>query len=208
MKPHAGDGSDILFVSLGETCQTAYQLGRLTRKHGSLFFDWLITPSSAYKSLTLDADAFFRTGNWELVDEGGIRLRDKGTDLRFQHEFPVVDNVSRIIDPARVEAHLEKAKSKFLHLRNKTVAAIRDSKRVCLVRYEWVATSRNARWRINDIRKHFSTLNPHVKIVIASPVIDAEELAEDHAIVKIREGKTWHGDNESWKRLLGLAASL
>lgn len=201
MNAAAADGASPLFVSLGETCQTAYQIRRFSGRDDALLFDWLITPDDAYKSLLADDDAFFRPQNWELVERGGIRLRDKATDLRYQHEFAVLDPETHIIDADQVEAHLPTAKSKFLYLKRKTLQYIQKAPDVYLVRYERIKDWAEAIERAEDIRNHYLPLNPAIKVIVASPDLRKEIVSSDFFLCKIADSPDWSGDDASWDQM-------
>jgi hypothetical protein len=203
-QPPARPRHSPLLVSVGAVCQTAYQINRHTRRDDALFFDWIGSFGDAYKSIFLEDAEFLRPHHWEIVDYGGMRVLDKGTGLKYQHDFPVIDKVDNLIDPAQVEAHLATARAKALHLKHKTLARIGEAEAVFLIRYEEIASLERALERLADIRAHFCRLNPKVKVVIASPVVEREVTVGEGWVVKIEPGVEWSGDDKSWDRLFGI----
>src|SRR3954467_14056898 len=65
-------------ISLGNFCQTAYQLRRITGDERASFFDWLVTPADALvRVLEADFAGVFEPANLALTEDGtGVRDRE------------------------------------------------------------------------------------------------------------------------------------
>jgi hypothetical protein len=204
-----------LFISLGDSCQTAYQIRRFTKCNDAYFFDWLITSKDAIKSIYAKDDDFFisnnwelvefKSGSWEIIEKDGMTLRDKGTGLKFHHEFKRGE--SGFIDESFVEQHLPTAKSKFIYLKNKTLNAIKNAETVYLFRWEWIQNEVNALERIADINRLFSQTNKNIKVIIASPVANKEIIDGNQLFIKINQTENWQGDDNSWNRLFSIVTA-
>lgn len=195
-----------LFVSIGNDCQAAHQVRRVTQWDSALFFDWLITPLESCRAIYMDDNLFFQTRNWEIVADG-VRVRDKGTGLEYQHEFQVKDKASLEIDRELVESHLGIAKNKFLHLKYKTLNVIKSAQECYLIRKDVVEAPEEAAAISNDLLKLYLPLNKKIRIIIASENAQKEAFSSTHAFVKIKKGGTWTGDDPSWDRLFAMTIS-
>ncbi len=197
------------YFSIGEYCASAFQLRRWSGRNDAFFFDWLVTPGSAFDFIRQSSDQFLMPGNWDIVGEPGnegIRVRDKFSGLLFQHEFPTIDGK---IDAARVEEHLATAREKFTYLKNKTIAAIAGSPNCVLVRAEnALVTLDDALERANQIRQAFMPINPNIKTVLASTNFEGEFRHPEFIMIKLQPHAGWEGDNASWDRLLTAAEQL
>jgi hypothetical protein len=197
------------YFSLGEYCGTAFNIRRHTLQNEAYFFDWLVTRNSALEFITKENEDFFMPGNWSLRGEPGnedIRVMDKHSGLLFQHEFPILE--SGRIDRALVDVHLAKAKDKFVYLKNKTVVAIRQSRRCVLIRSENnVVTLDDALRRHAEINQIFSIINPRVKIILCSSAVEGEWAHPDLLVLKMAETTEWVGDLASWDRLFAVAGN-
>jgi hypothetical protein len=179
-----------IFISLGQYCEVAYQIRRFTKNNEAYFFDWLVTPEDSYRSILLDDSEFFKQENWEICD-GGIRLRDKSTRLLFQHEFDELNSDNHIIDESKVEDHLPVAFSKFIHLKNKTLNTIKDSKNIFLIRSVKYTSLSDAKKIMNDLKDTFIPINPKVNIVLVSSSIHEEIVDGRYFILKNLKCDTW-----------------
>jgi hypothetical protein len=202
-----------LLVSVGEQCQPALQIHRMTGERVPFFFDWIRTPSAAMRSIFMDAGQFFCSGNWELLDQG-VRFWDKATDLRFLHEFAVAGEAfpagdaqgCQMIDVARVEGHLPMARAKFRHLQQKTLHAIRSAAHTILVRYEENTDIDQAIRLAGQIDALFGPIAPRLNILIVSPTLDQDQMHGNALLLKVAAGEKPSGDDADWDRIFRRAA--
>jgi hypothetical protein len=195
-----------VFISLGEWCETAYQINRYMKTSEAYFFNWLITHNDTYKSIFLDDAEFFKPKNWE-ISEDLIRVKDKATGILFQHEFNVIDTINNFIDESKVDAHLPTALSKFKFLKNKTLSTIAKSKNIFLVRQEDFHSAEDASKRIDHIKELFLPLNKNINIILTSRRINKEITTGKYLILRNQFGSSWEGCDESWDRVFDLALS-
>jgi hypothetical protein len=186
------------FISLGAFCDVAAQIRRFTKDEDALFFDWLITPSDSYKAIFYEDEYFFKKNNWEIIEPQKIALLDRGTNLRFQHEFQNMKD-ENIIDSTKVDSHLSTAKEKFLYLKRKTLEVIKKNNQICLIRSENLAEKSEIISRINHIRSLFQPINQNIKVLLVSNNISYnEKLSENNFIFRMNKVSDWAGDNDSW----------
>lgn len=199
------DRKSLGIYSLGEFCATAYQIRRYTGNQNAFFFDWLITHSDYFRSISLEIDTFFKSENWDIVD-GGIRLRDLATGLLYQHEFPAKDGQ---IEATLAEGHMDSARSKFEHLKEKTLSSMRNDDECLLIRAENdIISVDQARERMMQIRGAFLPYNSNIKIVLASTGCIDEIEEEDRLFIGLKPGADWTGNDSSWDRLFQITASV
>jgi len=196
--------SEPIFISLGEWCETAFQINRYTKNSEAYFFNWLITPNDSYKSIFLNDTEFFKPNNWE-ISENLIRVHDKGTGIFFQHEFEVIDKVKNHIDQNKVENHLPIAQSKFIFLKKKTLKAIESFRTIYLIRQEDFNNIDDALKRIQHIKEIFYPLNNNINIILTSREIKEEIQNGKYLILRNERSSSWQGSNESWDRVFNIA---
>ncbi len=200
------------YFSAGEACATAFQIRRCTNNEAAYFFDWLITPGESYGFIAKSNDGFLDPGNWEIVDDG-LRLLDKYSGLKFQHEFKNVDDKPGNIDPNQVERHLPTARSKFLYLKNKLIIALKTQPRSVVIRAERGITSPEAAMeRLVRLKRVFLPINPDLKFIIASAELSGGEVITPNAMFlrmlpppSHSGADAWKGNFDSWDRLFHLA---
>ena len=196
--------SMIEFVSLGEACVTAYQIRRFSSSDDAFFYDWVATTGDSFKGIFVDQSEFLKSQNWEIVD-GGDRLLDKATQIRFRHEFPFNDPVIQHVDPDQVEQHLPIAREKFLYLRKKTIEKIKFSKNICLICYTEDSSYEYIDKKINEIINEFKSTNCNIKIIFASTGMIKEKIEDKFILLRVKKGNDWMGDDASWDRLFNIA---
>lgn len=80
--------------------------------------------------------------------------------------------------------------------------------KVVLLRYEWVSDANVANERFSQIRSVFSEYNDCIEVVIASPNAKEEVLGAGDKLIKIVDGPTWGGDDESWNRVFSIVGAV
>lgn len=148
---------------------------------------------------------------WELVD-GGIRLLDRYSGLLFQHEFKTTAGGGGV-DVTLVEGHLTAAREKFLYLKEKLIGALKESRRGVVIRAEnGIASTDQARQRLQELRETFLPINADLKFVIASTQLyQGEEFSPDYCFICLDNPvppngqDAWKGNDQSWDRLFKLA---
>lgn len=199
------------FFSIGSACQTAHQIRRFTKSNQAYFYDWLTSPDTSYKSIFLDDEGHFLESNCHAVDKiefsfkqnkivnrGKVHVVDDYSGLYYQHEFKVIEGTS-IVDESKISQHLPVAKSKFIYLKHKTINAIKNSEAPVLFRFQNVAQVNDAIALAKDIHNTYKILNPNVKVVIVSYLVDQEYAENDMIYVfPIKPGDTWKGNDDSW----------
>ncbi|HEY3799470.1 MAG TPA: hypothetical protein VGL58_14050 [Caulobacteraceae bacterium] len=190
-------------MSIGADCQVSHQIRRVTGDETAYLFDWLITPVGSCGALLGDDSDWFGSGNWEITADG-MRVRDKGTGLEFQHEFPLIDVPGNLIDVAGVEGHLGEARAKYAHLKAKTLAALRSADDLVLIRREWWTDAWRAAADAAAILETYSPLNPGLRLVLVSEAVTADCIYERYVLLKLEPGEAWTGDDRSWDRVFAL----
>ena len=199
-------------ISLGDNCQTAHQIRRVTRDNSSYFFDWLITPLNSCNLLALEDANILNSNNWEIGHDGVL---DKGTSLIFMHEFKTRTDGSDKVDNALIENQIKYAKAKYLYLKQKTISDIHNSNRCYIIRRESeLVYPRDAKAIAENIISNYIKINPMVRLVLVSPVAQSETFSPYYIFVKCKDKEMsaddqnwWQGDDASWERIFGLASS-
>jgi hypothetical protein len=194
----------IEFLSLGEACVTAYQIRRFNSSDDAFFYDWLATTGGSFKGIFIDQSEFLKSQNWEIVD-GGDRLLDKATQIRFRHEFPVNDPVIHHVDPDMVEQHLPLAKEKFLYLKEKTIKKIELTKNICIICFTEESSYDYIDSKKKEIFNQFKSINPNIKLIFASTGMIEEKIEDEFILLRVSKGNDWMGDDASWDRLFNIA---
>ena len=201
-----------VFLSIGEACGPAAQIRRYTNSDEAYFFDWLITPVRAISFIAESNDDFLIYDNWEIVDfppsdaegaKGGVRVMDKFTEIRFQHEFAVKNDEIGVwghpIDASKVNQHLPIAKSKFIYMKEKFYTLISGSNNIVLIRCEnHVSTVEQARQRIGQMKEVFEKINPSIRYGFISDSLKEEDIGLDYVIFNSAKADHWSGDNDSY----------
>jgi hypothetical protein len=122
------------FISIGESCQTAYQIRRYFDVQERYIFDWVISNLESVEKLLLNIEGkdILNEDSIEVV-ENGLRLLDKKTLIKHQHDF-TLENNRHNIDVVRCE--LDSVRRKYVYLLNKTINYIENFKPV-FVFYDW-----------------------------------------------------------------------
>ena len=196
-------------IGLGHACDVAYQIRRVTLDETSYFFDWLMTPSNSCNLMELDWDNFLKPQNWMLSGDGGGVI-DKATGIEFRHHFKKVPNAGNLLDVPLIDSQMEEVESKFLYLRNATLAAIKSKNYVYLVRQEGITHSDEAAVIAEKILSAYVSLNPLVRLIIASPNAASEAFNPYYIFVKSKARPStdvgwWCGDDDAWNRVFNLA---
>jgi hypothetical protein len=213
---------DNILLSIGEACGPAAQIRRYTQSKDAFFYDWLITPLRGLEFILESNDNFLASDNWEIVDfqppdsdgaKGGVRVMDRFTEIRFQHEFAVKSDEIGVwghpIDASKVEEHLPVAKSKFVYLKDKFLHLISESPNIVLIRCEnHVSNIEYAEYRINQIRDIFSKINPSIKYGFISDSLSNGSSGLDYLVFNSKKSDHWSGDDESYDTFLGMCKDL
>lgn len=98
-------------ISLGNYCETAYQIRRLTGNEKAYFFDWLVTPADGLIiALESDFRQVFLRQNLELW-HGGESIIDTATNILFHHDFS--RDVNGKISPETIDVEYPERRRKI-----------------------------------------------------------------------------------------------
>ena len=123
------------FISIGGSCQTAYQIRRFFGSDERYIFDWVIScPEKIERVLIINnSDDILVPENLEIIGNG-VRLFDKKTLIKHQHDFKLNEKHKHQLDSVLTE--LDKVRRKYTYLFHKTKNFIQSYKPV-LVLYDW-----------------------------------------------------------------------
>lgn len=80
-------------ISLGHSCNVAFQIRTHTGDNQSHFFDWLATPQEGLLSILRNNFDVFRPENLKITSKRGIKcITDTKTNINFYHQFPLIGN--------------------------------------------------------------------------------------------------------------------
>ncbi|WP_202941822.1 DUF1796 family putative cysteine peptidase [Alteromonas macleodii] len=131
-------------MSIGESCQTAYQIRRFFGSDERYIFDWVIScPETIERVLIINnSDDILVPENLEVIGNG-VRLLDKKTLIKHQHDFKLNGEHKHQLDSVLNE--LDKVRSKYTYLLHKTKEYIQNTKPV-LVFYDWTGNKGNLKY--------------------------------------------------------------
>jgi len=188
-------------VSLGCSCQPAYQIRRLLSQEEAQVFDWLITEDGGLIHLIEGgASDLFERDDLKWID-GAMRSQRHGT--RFLHECPTEGDFETAYD-----AHRDRLGA--LAARWRSLMA--SDARILFVRvHAWDADPRRTAARL------YATLEqagPRLKfdLLYLTPPYVFDPLWSDASIIHRPifqpEPYTWRGDDAAWEEVLREAGAL
>ncbi len=133
--PTQGGGYDHC-VGLGYHCESTYQIRRVTGVTRAHFFDWLdLDFESVVEAVAEDFRHVLRPGLVEPFDEGRCAL-DRGSDIRFYHEFHPAAGAGTPLTQADIDAQLPRVRAKFAALAGRWRALAGSAARVLYVHHD------------------------------------------------------------------------
>lgn len=131
-------------MSIGESCQTAYQIRRLFGSDERYIFDWVIScPETIGRVLIINnSNDILVPENLEIIGNG-VHLFDKETLIKHQHDFKLNEEHKHQLDSVLNE--LDEVRRKYTYLFHKTKNFIQNSKPV-LVFYDWTKNKGNLKY--------------------------------------------------------------
>ncbi|MFF3274166.1 papain-like cysteine peptidase [Streptomyces chrestomyceticus] len=123
-------------VGLGYHCESTYQIRRVTGVTRAHFFDWLdLDFESVVEAVAEDFRHVLRPGLVEPFDEGRCAL-DRGSDIRFYHEFHPAAGAGTPLTQADIDAQLPRVRAKFAALAGRWRALAGSVARVLYVHHD------------------------------------------------------------------------
>ncbi|WP_165972037.1 DUF1796 family putative cysteine peptidase [Paenibacillus piri] len=187
------------FVSLGSTCQAAYQLSRLGLRQFASPLDWFISDSvdGLVRLLHHRFEGFMNFSNLQLVDrtQECFVIKDRIYDIASYHDFPLY--IGRWWDayPAFKEKMDRRVDRFWRTIQNKPVLFVRTD------------TSREEAQQLKRALNALMHGNFRLLIVNNNPHFTPEVLEENWGIegvccVTVPGGFDWRGSNEAWNLVM------
>lgn len=188
-------------VSLGCSCQPAFQIRRLLGIDGAQVFDWLITDDPGIIHLIGNAaEDVFRQGDLKWIN-GAVRSLTHGT--RYMHEFPT---------EADLEKGFQENEARFVALTKRWRDLMSSDERVLFVRiHAWSEDPAAAAVLLRDTLKAAAPLLRFELLYLTPPeVFDPawSTAGVVHSPLAQPEPYTWKGDDTVWESLLREAGVL
>jgi hypothetical protein len=183
-------------VSLGRSCQPAFQIRRYTGIEDAQLLDWVVTPDSALCHVLANSfEGWFQKDRLDFVP--GSHAVDRVSGVRFLHEFDKAESLD--------EGHRQHA-GRMARLLFRWRALMISGERLLFVRSHFdepdvLACAR----RLVEVLQQ-STSNPFEVLYLVPPVV----FDPSHRIAGVTfaaldpkpEGFDWKGDNAAWDRVL------
>ncbi|PVC83273.1 papain-like cysteine peptidase [Streptomyces sp. CS090A] len=121
-------------VGLGYHCESTYQLRRITGQDRAHFFDWLDLDLVAVREIiAADFANVLRPGLSEPFSNG-LCVRDRGSDIRFFHDFEAPGGTS--LTPDIVAEQYPRVREKFAYLADRWRVLTASRSRVLYVHHD------------------------------------------------------------------------
>jgi hypothetical protein len=185
-----------LVVSLGQACDTSFQIRRRFGQSHSHPFDWLITPFSGLTSLIESGfEGFLRPGS---VTQEHHYVLDKPTGAMFLHDFP---------DLAQFELHLDEVRSKYQRRIDRWNTAMHLGGRILFVRSQQYSDNNviyreNAKYLLQLLNAKYPKVDSHL-LVVNPAQAGIEEVREANlSLLRITppDPFVWSGSDAAWDR--------
>jgi hypothetical protein len=195
------------FLSIGESCQTAYQIRRHCDINERYIFDWVISSPETISRVLLQTkpDDILKPENLQIVDNG-VKLLDKGTLIRHQHDFKLDSERKHNLD--MINSELNVIRDKYIYLLEKTRQYIKKHKPI-LVYYDWSQRANNLS-KVKDLRKSLSNhFGFDIKILFVSESLIENSKEDDNSflILSVDNSKLqdsnyrWRGCDDGWDKV-------
>ncbi|MFI1398283.1 papain-like cysteine peptidase [Streptomyces sp. NPDC020681] len=186
-------------VGLGYHCESTYQIRRITGSDRAHFFDWLdLEFESVLETIAADFGNVLRPGLTEPFSDGACAL-DRGSDIRFFHEFHSFDGGPLTAEDIRRQ--LPAVRAKFDHLASRWRALTASTERVLYVHHD--AFDELSAADLKRLRGLLTALYPAHRCALLwlrrTPPADADSLPPGIAWGTVAgvPGR-WEGDDEAW----------
>jgi len=186
------------FISLGATCQTAYQLSRLKLRKFSGPLDWFISSPSSKLSHLLETrfNGFMELDNLRLINivDNHYVLRDMEYHVDSYHDFPIPYNPNQLYP--QFKEKMDRRVSRFL----KTI----KTGPICFVRTQTSSSeARLLEQALHGIScKDFKILIVNFHNQLGEGVIYDDWGLQRVSSVKIPSGKNWRGSDHHWDLIM------
>ena len=185
-------------MSLGNFCQTAHQIRRITGDGRASFFDWLVTPATALvRVLESGFTGVFEAGNL-VITEDGHSVCDRANGLMFHHSFRK-DAEDRVI-PASLREDYPEQRRKVEFLISRWREMLR-SEPVTLV-WQENPTSEQALRVVSAISRR----NRSAEFTLLLANKGDYRTCVNHPRIRVASMPAppggWTGDDASWDRLI------
>ena len=188
-------------VSLGCSCQPAYQIRRLLNVEEAQIFDWVITEDRGVVHLIENGTRDFLVRDDLRWIDGAMRSLRHGT--RFLHEFP---------DEGSLEARFDAHSERFAALGERWRALMEADERVLFVRkHAWDDDPQATAETLRDALRVAGPRLDFTLLYLTPPdQFDPSWRTEgiEHRAVRQPEPYTWKGDDTVWETLLRDAGAL
>jgi hypothetical protein len=184
------------YISLGSTCQTAYQLRRLNLRRFAGPLDWFISRSVADVSRLIRNryEGFMELNRLELLgtEPAHYIVRDNGYDIVSYHDFPLIYRWT--------DAYPD-FKQKINHRVNALLTASKDGP-ICFVRTD---TSKMEAQQLYAALK--SIMPSKFQLLIINNRVDYQVRHEDWGLhnicsISVPGGADWRGSNAAWDQVM------
>jgi hypothetical protein len=184
-------------LSLGQACDTAYQIRRIFKQGEAYPFDWLTTSfAGLIEMIEQDFAGFLDEQN--LVPAGKYLL-DQKLQMSFLHDFD---------DPAAFRETLEEVSAKFQRRIKRWLKLLNGGASVLFVRGQQYVNDDNlnedkARALLKVLQHKYESAKVHL-LVQNPPAAGIPEIIEDNfwlLQLKVPEPWEWSGDDEAWAEM-------
>ncbi len=182
-------------LSLGQSCQVAYQMKRRGLRTKSGPFDWFTVPMAGlFAVLESNFENFMQEENLAIVEnrEGKLVVRDETTKIRSLHDFHA---------PHTIEETWPSFKAKMDRRVNAFRRDIAEAGTVLFIRY---GISQDESIRLIEILKQMRNKKPCALLALDPSFSPGEEpYAEEVIPVYMpKQDNLWKGHNAEWNRVL------
>lgn len=192
-------------VGLGYHCESTYQIRRVTGVTRAHFFDWLdLDFESVVEAVAEDFRHVLRPGLVEPFDEGRCAL-DRGSDIRFYHEFHPAAGAGTPLTQADIDAQLPRVRAKFAALAGRWRTLAGSAARVLYVHHD--AWDELTAADLRRLRAVIAAQHPGHRFDLlwlrrtAPPDADATGPGITWGTVAAAPGR-WEGDDAAWDAAL------
>jgi hypothetical protein len=201
-------------ISLGDSCETAFQLRRLGLQSKAMFFDWLVTPANRVADIIESRlDLVLKQEHLQPEPEGKYVIDSLSGCLFLRHFEP---GSEERISAEMIKEQFMTVRSKMDYLAERWIGTLSSAERqgdplVFVLR--GVIDAAAARDTCLALHRQFPALDFKLLVAQAMPIgtpLDIDDVIEGFVGLAPVGPHQWQGDDLAWNRLfddkLGLAA--